>query len=144
MGLSNKLSSESGSFSHHHNPHRFLQSEVLRLYFPTQNPVLHSLSFSPVVPPILSVCRYGTAWLASRHLVCPRHPGFLSLCLLPVWMSVSSTPWLSGFHTVQFSGNSGCFFVFILVLILLLVVQGSEAYLSMPPSWPEGQHFLLD
>ena len=35
MSLSNKLSCEAGSFSHrHHNPHRFLQSEVLRLYFP--------------------------------------------------------------------------------------------------------------
>ena len=33
--------------------------------------------------------------------------------LLPIWMSVSSlTPWLSDFHTVQFSVSSGCFLFF--------------------------------
>ena len=37
-------------------------------------------------------------------------PGCPSLPLLPVWMNVSSlTPWLSDFHTVQFSVSSGCF-----------------------------------
>ena len=34
VGLSKKLSCEAGSFSCHLNPHRFFQSEVLRLYFP--------------------------------------------------------------------------------------------------------------
>ena len=34
MGLSNELSCETGSFFHHCSPHRFLQSEVLKLYFP--------------------------------------------------------------------------------------------------------------
>ena len=29
------------------------------------------------------------------------------------------------------------FIDFILVVILLLVVQGSEGFLSMPPAWPE-------
>ena len=38
MGLSNGLSCEAGSFSHCCNPHRFLQLEVLRLYFPTVEP----------------------------------------------------------------------------------------------------------
>ena len=33
MGLSNKVSCEAGSFSCHLNPHKFFQSEVLRLYF---------------------------------------------------------------------------------------------------------------
>ena len=37
-GLSNELSCEAGSFSHHLIPHRFFQSEILRLYFPTQEP----------------------------------------------------------------------------------------------------------
>ena len=32
MGLSNQLFCEGGSFSHQCNPHRFLQSEVLRLF----------------------------------------------------------------------------------------------------------------
>ena len=52
------------------------------------------------------------AWSSSCHLsehpVCPSCP---SLPLLPVWMKVSSlTPWLLDFHTVQFSGSSGCIF----------------------------------
>ena len=34
VGLSNELSCELGSFSSHHNAHRFLQPEVLRLSFP--------------------------------------------------------------------------------------------------------------
>ena len=44
MGLSNKLSCEAGSFSCHMNPHRFFQSEVLRLYFPHWNCALLGLS----------------------------------------------------------------------------------------------------
>ena len=38
VGLSNELSCEAGSFSHHCNPHRFLQPEILRLYFPALEP----------------------------------------------------------------------------------------------------------
>ena len=39
-------------------------------------------------------------------------PGCPSPPLLPVWMNVFSlSPWLSDFHTVQFSVSSGCFFV---------------------------------
>ena len=34
MGISNRLSCETGSFSHCHNPHRILQPEVLKLWFP--------------------------------------------------------------------------------------------------------------
>ena len=37
-------------------------------------------------------------------------PGCPSPPLLPVWVSVSSlSPWLSDFHTVQFSVSSGCY-----------------------------------
>ena len=50
------------------------------------------------------------------HWVCqppPCHesslPGFLSPPLLPVWMNVSLSLWLSDFHTVRFSVSSGCF-----------------------------------
>ena len=53
-------------------------------------------------------------------------------------MDVSSlTPWLLGFHTAQFPGSSGYFFVFKCVDVLLLVVRGGKVYLPMPPSWPE-------
>ena len=38
VGPSNRLSCETGSFSHCGNPHRFLQPEVLRLYFPALEP----------------------------------------------------------------------------------------------------------
>ena len=62
--------------------------------------------------------------------------GCPSLSLLPVWINVSSsTPSLSDFHTVWFSGSSDCFFVF--KLVLLLLVWESEVYLLTPPSWPE-------
>ena len=45
--------------------------------------------------------------------------GFLSLPLLLVWMNVSSlTPWLLEFHTVLFSGTSGCFLFLDLLLSL--------------------------
>ena len=44
-------------------------------------------------------------------------PGCPSPLLLPVWISVSSlTSWLSDFHTVRFSGSSGCFLFLNLLL----------------------------
>ena len=142
------LSFESGSFSCCLNPHRFFQLEVLKLISLHWNPVLLGLSHSPFVPPGLSTCKCGTAghvsppcppWSCSCCFagspLCPRCP---SLTLLPVWMSVSSlTPWLSDFHTVQFSGIAGCLFVFKFVVVLLLVVQGGKVYLPMSLSWLE-------
>ena len=119
VGLSSDLSCEAVSFSCLLNPNRTFQSEVLRLYFP-----------------ILKLWVMWSVWLLScpsrfictqmwdhpvcnppPHQVCqlwPCHassaPGCLSLPLLLVWMNVSSlTPWLSDFHTVQFSVNSGWF-----------------------------------
>ena len=51
----------------------------------------------------------------------PLHPSCLSPPLLLVWMTAPSlTPWLSDFHTVRFSGSSGC----ILFLNLLLSFFG--------------------
>ena len=65
-------------------------------------------------------------------------PGCPSPPLLPVLMNVFSlTPWLSDFHTVQFSASFGCFFVFKFVVVLLLVVQGGTVCLPKPPSWLE-------
>ena len=64
----------------------------------------------------------AAAWPAVFHNLPPRWvcqpppchkaspPGCPSPPLLPVWMNVSSlSPWLSDFHTVRFSGSSGCF-----------------------------------
>ena len=128
MGLSNKVSCEAGSFSCCLNPHKFFQSEVLRLSFPVLEPwviwsvLLPSCSswficmqmwdcllHQPLPHPLLSY--------SCRPAVCPLQPGCSSLPLLPVWMNVSSLiPLLLDFHTVQFSGSSG----YILFLNLLL------------------------
>ena len=60
--------------------------------------------------------------------------GCPSLPLLPVWIYVSSlTPWLSDFHTVRFSVNSGCF----LFLNCCCPSFGCARSLPMPSSWPE-------
>ena len=57
--------------------------------------------------------------------------------LLLVWMNLSSlTPWLSDFHTVQFSVSSGSF-LFLNCCVLLLVVRGGTVCLPTPPSCPE-------
>ena len=57
-------------------------------------------------------------WSSSCCLAsCPFHSGCPFPPLLPVWMNVSSlTPWLLDFHTVHFSGSSGCFLFLNLLL----------------------------
>ena len=128
MVLSNELSCEAGSFSCCHNPHRFLQSEVLRLYFPTLEPhVARSVSLPscpswfmctqmwdyPLCQPSSRLPRSSNHCLA----MCPLCPGYLSPPLLLVWMNVSSlTPWLLDFHALRFSVSSGCF-VFLNLLL---------------------------
>ena len=111
MGLSNELSCEAGSFSLHCNPHRFLQWEVLRLSFPMLGSwVVQSVSFPSCSSLFISM------WMWDHPLhqlpscwpgLLPLHPSCPSPPLLPVWYFL--TPWLSDFHTVQFSGSSGCF-----------------------------------
>ena len=116
MSLSNELSCGGGSFSHPHNPHRFLQAEVLRLYFLGCTVCLAPQLFLLVYPranvglPGMPATASPT-WSSSHCLAAhPLHPSCLSPPLLPVWMNVSSlTPWLSDFYTVWFSGSSGCF-----------------------------------
>ena len=141
MGLSNKLSREAWSFSCPLNPHRFFQSEVLRLSFlctgtlgcvvclapscsslfihiPVWN---HQLPPRPPSPPATCVA------------VHPLHPGYPSLPLLPVSTNVSSlTPWLLDFHTVQFSSSSGCFlFLNLLLSFFLLCEEAKCIYLCL-------------
>ena len=50
-----------------------------------------------VGPPTPSPCHTSSA------------PSCLSPPHLPLWMNVSLIPWLSDFHSVWFSGSSGCF-----------------------------------
>ena len=104
-------------------------------YFPLEHGVVRSVS-SPVVPPSLSACKFGTAQSTSCRLaMSPLCFGCPFLALLQVWINVSSlTPWLSDFHTVWFSGSSGYFFLF---LNLLLSFFWLWVYLPMSLSWPE-------
>ena len=115
------VSCEAGSFSRCRiNPQRCYQSVVWGFISPHWNPGLCGLFHSLIVPLGLSVCECGTACSTSRGLVrsascrlaaSPLHPSRCAcLPFLPIWMNVSSlTPWLSDFHTVQFSVSSGCF-----------------------------------
>ena len=92
------------------------------------SPELGGLSRSPVVPPGLSARECGTSWSSSCCLACPGPPvppSCPSLPLLLAWMNVSSlTPWLSNFHTIQFSVSSDWFlFLNLLVSLLCLCVR---------------------
>ena len=64
-------------------------------------------------------------------------PISVTLLPLPVWVNVASlNPWLSDFHTAQFSWQFWMLF-WDLVVILSMVAQGGQAHLPMPSSWPE-------
>ena len=145
MGLSSEVSCEAGCFSCCHNPHRFLQPEVLRLYFPVlelwiaQSASLPSCSSHFIrtqswdcqvyqLPPCLpwSSCRCSLA-------ASPLHPGCPSPLILLVWMNVSSlTPLLLDFYTVRFSGSSGYFlFTNLLLSFFWLCREAQCAYLRL-------------
>ena len=122
MGLSSELSYVPGSFSRRINCHRFFQSEVLRLYFPALEPwVVQSVS----LPSCSSQFIYTQMWDCPVHSCSLTWSASLqlaespSLPLLLIWMNVYSlTPWLSDFHTVQFSVISDCFLFLNLLLFL--------------------------
>ena len=118
MDLSNDISCESGSFSCcweflllPPQPPRVFSLKGSRLYFPALEPWV---ARSVLLPLCSSWFIFARMW---GHRVCQPQPccessppGCLSPCLLVVWMNVSSlSPWLSDFHTVQFSVSSGCF-----------------------------------
>ena len=143
MGLSNRFSCEAGSSSLHLNPHRFLHSEVLRLYFP----VLESWVAWPISLPTCSsqfICTQMWDCPVSQLLPClpwspscclaasPLPSSCPSLPLLQVWMNVSSlTPWLSDFHTVRFSGSSGYFLFLNLLCFFWLCEEAKCIYLYL-------------
>ena len=148
MGLSNELSCETGSFSRHHNPHRFFQSEVLSLYFPALDPWVAQSVLLPSCSswfihmqmwdqPALRLACQLPPHLPSSSSHCPAwsllHPSCPSLPLLLVWMNVSSlTLWLLDFHTVQFSGISGCFlFLNLLLSYFWLCEEAQYVYLHL-------------
>ena len=131
MGLSSKLSCEARCFSSHHNPHKVLQPEILRLYLPLLEPWV---VWSILLPSCSSHFIRKQMWdhwvyqpppcqpRSSSHNLAtsPLCPSYLSLPLLPVWMNVSSlTPCLLNFHTIWFSGSSG-YFLFLNLLFSFL------------------------
>ena len=105
------------------------------------NPGLCGLSYSPVVPPSLSVLECGKSSLC---LTCPSpllpfHTS--SPPQLPVSAPLTSLDECFFFNSLvvrlPYSLFFWLFFVFKFVVLLLLVVRGDKVYLSMPPSWPE-------
>ena len=127
---------ETGSFSCHCNPHRFLQPEILRLYFPTLEPWA---TWSVLLPSCSS-------WLIRMQIWdCPVHqPPPCCISSLP-GLSISTPPTSLDecffFNSLVVRLPYGLtfwqlwlFLFFKLVVILLLVVQGSAVYLCMPPS----------
>ena len=152
MVLSNEVSCEAGSFSCCLNPHRIFQSEVLRLYFPALEPcVVRSVSLPScssqffhtqmwncllhqlpphLVPQPLPCPPWSSSCRLARSPLCPS-----CLCppLLQVRMNVSSlTSWLLDFHTVQFSGRYGYFFILNLLLSFFwLCEEAKRIYLCL-------------
>ena len=146
MGLSDELLCEAGSISHQYNPHRFFTSRCFEsLVFRAETQGFHGLSLTPVLPG-LSACVCGTAQFTNHHLAFPVHDlalshilssratrlcpsyqsGWIFLFLLGCWASILMISW-----------QLWLFIVFKLVVILVLIVGGSEAFLPMPPSWLE-------
>ena len=105
------------------------------------SPGLHGLSCPRVVPPGLSACECGTicstshllTGSASCRLSMSPLPSCASLPLLQVWMNVSSlTAWLLDFHTVWFSGSSGCvLFLNLLLSFFWLCKEAKCVYLHL-------------
>ena len=77
-------------------------------------PVYLYSNVGPPSPPASALPTWSTNHCLAMHPLCPGCP---SLPLLPVCTYVSSlTPWMSDFHTNQFSGSSGHFLLLNLLL----------------------------
>ena len=136
VGLSNELSCEAGNFSQRLNPHRFYQSEVLRLYFPTlETWIVQSVSH----PSCSSLFICTQMWDHLFHQLPPCLKS--SLSQLPV----SASP--PGVDECFFSNSLVVrlllslifchfllFFLLKFIVVLLFLVQGLTACLPKPPS----------
>ena len=119
-------------------PHKFFQSQVLRLYFP---------ALEPWVAQSISLPSCSSQFICTQMWDCPvlqlppcresSLPGCQSPSLLPIWMNVSSlTPLLSDFHTVQFSISFGCFlFLNLLLSFFWLCKEAQCVYLRLHLGW---------
>ena len=128
---------------------------ALRLYFPRAgalgctvcHPVHQLLPRRPATAWPAPLLNLPPRWFASRHLAAsPLRPGCPSPPLLLVWMNVSSSsPWLSDFHTVRFSGSSGWFLFFKLLLSFFWLceeVQCVYLCLHLCLKSPVGTHLI--
>ena len=131
MGVSNDLSREAGSLSHHRNPHRFFLPEILRFYFPMLVPWVARFH-SPVVLPSYLYANVGlpgpSATTSPTPVLqlppcCMSSPPWLSVCAPPTSLNECFflTPWLS--DSIQFD------------FLAVLVVRGGAVCLPTPPSW---------
>ena len=128
-------------------------SQRFKALFPLSwSPGLCSLSHSPVVPPSLSAQECGTTSSASHHLAWSTSCCLAASPLYPQ-LPISTPPTgldecflnslVVGLPYSLIFWQFWLFFVFKLVVILLLVVQGSKEYLPMPLSWLEVYLILL-
>ena len=145
MGLSNGLSCEAGNFSCRLIPHRFFRD------FETLCPCAGTLGCVVCLTCQSFLLVYPHTNVGLPALPANTHPPrFSSHCLvtspLCPWLPVSAPP----------TGLDECFFFnslvvrlpyslifqqlqsfFVFKFVVLLVVQGGEVYLPMPPSWSE-------
>ena len=114
MGLSNKLSCEAGSFSHHLNPHRFFSARGFEDFFPCigtlgcvvcLTPQLFLLVYlhanmGPSAPPATALTTLPAAtlpsppaaWSTSRCFACPSLPTAASLQVLSTRLPMYAPP----------------------------------------------------
>ena len=133
MGLSNELSCEAGGFSHCClNPHRCFQSVIWGFISLHWNSGLRGLSQSLPVVALPACCSLAHPAPQSAPSLDPPANVLPNAILHAPPCCESSpraagmdecvlSPWLSDFHTVQFSVSFGCF-LFLNCCFLLLVV----------------------
>ena len=92
---------------------------------------LHSNVGPPSPPATASPTQSSSRYLA----MCPLHTGCPSPPLLQVWINLSSViPWLSDFHTVQFSGSSAYYLLLnLLWSFFWLYEEAKYIYLCLHP-----------
>ena len=148
MGISNELSCEVGTFSCCCNPHRFFQSEVLRLYFTLVEPWVAQYVWLPSYSSWFICMQMWGGRSTSHHLTCPSPSAADWLGVLSIWLPISAPPTgldecfffnslVVGLQYSSIFWQFWIFLVFIFVVVLLLVVGGGKVYLPMSPSWPE-------
>ena len=134
MGISNELSCEVGTFSCCCNPHRFFQSEVLRLYFTLVEPWVAQYVWLPSYSSWFICMQMWGGRSTSHHLTCPSPSAADWLGVLSIWLPTSAPP--TGLDECFFNSlvvRPPCssivcqfwlFFVFKCFVVHVLVVRG--------------------